>query len=625
MKTTTGVILAAGKGERLDRNDAPKPLVRVGSTPLILQNIMQMQEAGISTIYIVVGYRGDEIRKELTGNPHVSAVLYFVTQEISSKTGLLTSILALVGKVKGPFFLGMADLVLGANPYRLFDLGQEVVDPAIFSLVSADKKINASAGATSYVSIEGNHITHITKEETDNLEVGVYYFSEHALDHIHTLYAETDIQEFQQALEDAIKRKCFFVQFFPFGTEWFDVNTPAVYIRAELFLRHRHVAPTLPEKHVLREPAETFAFYREKFLCSSIVIERGLVSSLASLRIIPEYAVSSPHYLITDSIVDLHYGDVVLQGLRAAGYQVEKIVIEAGEHTKNIQEYSRLADEIFSQGIDKKSFLISLGGGVVNNITGFLASTLYRGIGLIHFPTSMMAQVDAAIDFKQAVNSGKGKNLFGSYYPATSIFIDPEVLITLDERHIQNGISESIKHALAQSSEFYEYLINHKETYRNIDFLDYVVRKSIELKVPLLNGDVHNDYNEMVPQYGHSIGHAIEHLSAYDFLHGESIAIGMCVSAEIAKILQLCTEDVVFAHYALFEAYGLPTTIPEHIKTDDLLLTIKYDKHYLKGNPEMALVDHIGSVWEEKGRYGIPIDDALLRQAIILNRGRRSI
>ena len=200
--------------------------------------------------------------------------------------------------------------------------------------------------------------------------------------------------------------------------------------------------------------------YRNRFhragkpLDSNIIIESGAIRKLETRgrEFVPEHCHEAPNYLIVDEIVDKVYGDKVLQGFCDAGLDMYKIVTPAdavdesgnpsAERHKTLAVYSSCVNQILDAGISKNSCIISLGGGVVNNLCGFLASSLYRGITLVHITTSMMGMTDAAIDFKQAVNHQLGKNLLGSYYPAANIVIDPEVLQTLEKRHILNGIAE---------------------------------------------------------------------------------------------------------------------------------------------------------------------------------------
>jgi len=366
-------------------------------------------------------------------------------------------------------------------------------------------------------------------------------------------------------------------------------------------------------------------FKREKILASDIVIQRGFTKELNRVELIPVKCMSSPHFLITDENVDKLYGSRVQDNLIAGGYTIHKFVVPNGEYSKSLNYYGKLADKIFSLGIDKESFIISLGGGVVNNLSGVLASTLYRGIGLIHIPTTVMAQVDAAIDFKQAINATKGKNLIGSYYGALTIAIDPELLETLDIRHVRNGLAEAIKHALTQDKKLFIFLLENYKNIKSILFLEKVIRKAITLEMPLLSGDVRDDYNEMLPQYAHSVAHAIEHLSSYDLLHGEALTIAMCVTAETARLLGICKDDVVDMHYDICNKYNLPIKIPNTMSADDICNAIRYDKHYLKGSPTMALVQDVGNMWNDKGVYSAPIDYEVVKRAIKINKERKKI
>ncbi|GBG16130.1 Pentafunctional AROM polypeptide, partial [Hondaea fermentalgiana] len=188
-----------------------------------------------------------------------------------------------------------------------------------------------------------------------------------------------------------------------------------------------------------------------KYLETEIVIQRGILENLKTIgkTIIPEVSHDAPNYLVTDEIVDNLYGDKVLQGFRDCGLQIEKIVIpsaamdDSGEPStepfKNKKQYHRIVDSILATGVSKHTCLISLGGGTVDNITGTIAGTLYRGIRLVTIPTTTMGMCDASCDFKKAFNvSDFGKNLLGCYYPADYLVMDPDCLKSLSDRHILN-------------------------------------------------------------------------------------------------------------------------------------------------------------------------------------------
>lgn len=390
------------------------------------------------------------------------------------------------------------------------------------------------------------------------------------------------------------------------------------------------------------------SFYRPgRPLESEVVIECGALRKLKdrAREYIPDKCHESKCYLIVDSIVDVLYGDQVLKGLNDAGIDTYKIITPAdevdasgnssAERHKTLDVFKSCCDQILESGISKNSCIISLGGGVVNNLCGFLASSLYRGIALVHITTSMMGMTDAAIDFKQAVNHHLGKNLLGSYYPASTIVIDPEVLQTLAERHILNGISEALKHALCQSRKMTEDIVNPlNETIHSAlsdpVYLEMVCRECIDHKVPTLIHYKDSDFNEMVPQYGHAIAHAIEHLSFHvggkvsPLLHGEAVAIGMCVTAEISLLFGACDQNTVDEHYKLINQAGLPVFVPEGLKLSAIQDKLCYDKHYVK-KPSMGLLAEIGHMYcNEDGSYAVEIDNDIITAALEANFARRA-
>jgi len=244
-----------------------------------------------------------------------------------------------------------------------------------------------------------------------------------------------------------------------------------------------------------------------------------------------------------------------------------------------------------------------------------------------------MGMFDAAIDFKQAVNHPLGKNLLGSYYPATNIIMDPEVLETLSKRHILNGVSEALKHALCQSMHLTRAIVDplakdlHKAL-RDPEYLQMVCRECIDYKVPTLIHYNETDFNEMVPQYGHAIAHAIETLSFYTpgvapLLHGEAVSIGMVVTAEVGYIMGYTTAETVQQHYDFMNQAGLPVFCPKGIEIDRILNKMKYDKHFVK-TPTMGLLKTIGNMHQkEDGDFAVEVDTEFISEALQANFERR--
>lgn len=268
----------------------------------------------------------------------------------------------------------------------------------------------------------------------------------------------------------------------------------------------------------------------------------------------------------------------------------------------------------------------------MNNLCGVVASLVYRGLALVHITTTTMGMLDASIDFKQAVNHPLGKNLLGCYYPASVIIMDPDTLSTLSERHVKNGIAEALKHGLAQSRELTKLIAEPLRkgalALRDASYLEAVCKSSIEIKCPTLDHYHASDYNEMVPQYGHAIGHAVEHLSwsgdeHTPLFHGEAICIGMCVSAEIAFLLGLCDEECVSQHYDIIKACGLPVFVPSTISVADIRRKIMFDKHFVK-TPAMGLPASLGRLAQSApNSFAWSVEDDDLTAGIRANMMRR--
>lgn len=344
---------------------------------------------------------------------------------------------------------------------------------------------------------------------------------------------------------------------------------------------------------------ESFIFDDVKKLSSEVLISVGVLQNLSKINLFDKIRKNSVHLILTDTNVEKLYLASIIKQFTDNGFIIKPLIVEASEESKSLNIYTKLVEQSLEYGFDKYSVVFSLGGGIVNNLAGFLSSTLYRGIHLIHFPTSLLSQVDAAISFKQAINHKYGKNLIGSYHAPEKIIVDPSVLKTLELRFIQDGLAESIKHALCQSESFVDYLVDYKGSLYDIDFLEYVIKHSIELKMKVMDGDVvrlASDYNESIKHYGHTIGHAIEHLSEQTLYHGEAISIGMCVSAEIAYLLNLCDFNTLEKHYKIFSKYNLPTKVPSVYSDEELWDKIKYDKHFLDNKAYFGLPSSIGNM-----------------------------
>lgn len=355
---------------------------------------------------------------------------------------------------------------------------------------------------------------------------------------------------------------------------------------------------------------------------TDIIIERGLVRDPVRALGICARTARAPRFVLTDRTVGELYGAAFVARLRAAGYPAHLVVMPDGEQAKSFVHYHRLAERILERGIDENSELIALGGGVVGNVTGMLAATLYRGIGFVQVPTTLMAQADAAISHKQAINGVRGKNLVGTYYAPRRVVVDVEVLQTLEARRVRDGMAEVIKHAVAQDAAFVETLLDYVGDLKDPAFLEGVVRRNVALKCALMATDPQERHAGMVLQYGHAIGHAVEHQSGFDLLHGEAVAIGMLASARIARRMGVADAAVERTHRRLNAHFGLPTVMPAGLSNASVLRALRYDKRAtVAEGVRMALVEEVGRLAERDGATAIPVPSAVIAAALDDLRG----
>lgn len=351
-----------------------------------------------------------------------------------------------------------------------------------------------------------------------------------------------------------------------------------------------------------------------------IFIGRGAVTKGAFIARLLQEHTHSRHVLISDSRVYKLHGANLAAQLRAAGVALAVCVVPPTEKSKSVRRYLRLAGQILKEGIDKDSHILTLGGGMVNNLGGFIAATLYRGIGLIHLPSSLMAQLDAAIDLRQAINHPLGKNLLGCFYSPRAVIIDPQLLDTLPLRHLRSGMAEAVKHALTQSPAFFRFLVDNARRIRDPAFLEDVERETIRLKLSLMNARGFSRHGEFLLQYGHCVGHALETASNYTILHGEAIAIGMTVSADIAASMRLCGAELVEDHRLILNKYRLPTSIPNDLCLASVLKAVSYDKNLRRNTPRLALLQKIGQVHRSDEASYAYVSRATLQVSLLRNR-----
>ena len=323
-------------------------------------------------------------------------------------------------------------------------------------------------------------------------------------------------------------------------------------------------------------------------------------------------------FLITDSTVyNLHGKD--LHSQLKSSFHCDLSVIPEGEVQKNINTLNRLCEEIVRKGVSRDSILLSLGGGVVGNITGFTAALIYRGIRFVEIPTTVIAQTDSALSNKQAINSPIGKNHFGVYHAPIFIWSDVKLLLSEAPRHIKSGLVESVKNGLISNPQFLNYLeekLSNEAMYSGDDLRELIL-KSIQSKINILKKDPSEKKYGIILEYGHTFGHAVEKLSEGCLTHGEAIAIGMTIAAEISYRLGYLSNDGLQRHYYfLKEKMTLDLKIPNNIKAEEMIKVIKSDSKITSKGVKYILLEEVGRVLNPDGDYMVSVDSKTIRDVL---------
>jgi 3-dehydroquinate synthase len=299
--------------------------------------------------------------------------------------------------------------------------------------------------------------------------------------------------------------------------------------------------------------------------------------------------------IITQQNIAQHYLSAVMASLTA--YQCAIYYLPNGEIHKNMAEWQKLMDFLIAQQLERSATLVALGGGIVSDITGFAAACFKRGIHYINMPTTLIGQVDAAIGGKTGVNHLAGKNLFGAFYQPQSVIVDIAYLRTLPKREYIAGMAEMIKYALIYDAEFFTWLSNncHLLLRQDTNALLYAIEHCLRIKVALVTEDEKDSGIRQLLNFGHTFGHAIEAAYSYeDILHGEAVAIGMALAAELSLLQGWLPFADVAKIKKLIAGFELPTSLPRSIPKQNLLQMLKQDKKVLAGEKYFILLTAIG-------------------------------
>jgi 3-dehydroquinate synthase len=327
----------------------------------------------------------------------------------------------------------------------------------------------------------------------------------------------------------------------------------------------------------------------------SIVVEAGALGGVGErLRAL---GVGRRAALVTDGTIMRLYGAAVVRSLEEAGFAVTVIDVPEGETAKTLAVAEQCWDRALTAGLDRTSTILGLGGGAIGDLAGFVAATYMRGMNFVTLPTTVLAQVDAAIGGKTAIDHPKAKNLIGAFHQPKLVMVDPGVVRTLPEREFRSGLAEIVKHGIVLEQTYFEEVARDAATLlaRRLDVLERVIGGSCRLKASVIERDPEEKGElRFALNYGHTIGHALEATTGYArWTHGEAVSMGIAAEARLARRLGLADAGTVAAQEELLTRLGLPIRA-DQLDVQAVLTAITHDKKARDGRVPFVLAPRVG-------------------------------
>ncbi len=329
----------------------------------------------------------------------------------------------------------------------------------------------------------------------------------------------------------------------------------------------------------------------------TVHIEAGLINRVGEL--LRPLSRAQKACIASGERVDALYGDRLEQSLRAAGFAVLRWRHPSGEQYKNLETYGRLLNFLAESGLGRGDVLVSLGGGVTGDLTGFAAATYQRGMDYVQVPTSLLAMVDSSVGGKTAVDLAAGKNLCGCFWQPLAVFCDPALLATLPETELRGGSAEVIKYAVLRDEALFEKLLHDPSAAAR----EEVIERCVSIKRDLVEEDEFDRGSRRLLNLGHSFGHAVELCSRFSVSHGYAVAIGLAGIARACREMRVCSGDTAERIEEILRAFSLPTET--EIPRNALLEALLRDKKREAAELPLILPEAIGRCRVER----VPLDE----------------
>nr|WP_231911711.1 3-dehydroquinate synthase [Chlamydia serpentis] len=343
-----------------------------------------------------------------------------------------------------------------------------------------------------------------------------------------------------------------------------------------------------------------------------------LVSNFFQKKLFSSIPTTYPLVIITDELTQQYVLSRILDHIKALGYQVVVLTFPSGEPNKTWETFISLQYQLVDQNITPKSSIIGIGGGIVLDMTGFLAATYCRGLPLYLIPTTITAMIDASIGGKNGINLLGIKNRLGTFYLPKEVWMCPEFLSTLPREQWHYGIAEAIKHAFIADAYLWEFLNSHsKMLFSSPQILYEFIKRNCQIKAAIVADDPYDLHIRKILNFGHSIAHAIETLSKGTINHGQAVSVGMMIETKVSLaegVMQ--NPQLIDQLEKLLKRFELPSTlkelkhiVPEHLhdslyNPENIIYTLGYDKkNFSKHELKMIMIEHLGRAAPFNGTY----------------------
>jgi 3-dehydroquinate synthase len=327
----------------------------------------------------------------------------------------------------------------------------------------------------------------------------------------------------------------------------------------------------------------------------TIVVESGALGAVGER--LHALGVGRRAALVTDAVIMRLHGSTVAASLERAGFELTLVDVPEGEAAKTLAVAEHCWDRLLAAGLDRSSTVLGLGGGAVGDLAGFVAATYMRGMNFVTLPTTLLAQVDASIGGKTAIDHPRAKNLIGAFHQPRLVVVDPGVVRTLPEREFRSGLAEVVKHGIVLDQPYFEEVERDAAALldRRLDVLERIIGGSCRLKASVIERDPEEKSElRFALNYGHTVGHALEAVTGFArWTHGEAVSLGIAAEARLARRLKLTDEATVARQERLLARLGLPVHAGP-IDIDPVLTAITRDKKARDGRVPFVLAPRLG-------------------------------